>query len=60
MLYIASIIGMVLVASVLFLGLRNMAIGGSPSRSQNLMRLRILFQFTAVVVVMTILYIQTS
>ncbi len=59
MLYIASIIGMALVASVLFLGLRNMAIGGSPSRSQNLMRLRILFQFTAVVVVMTILYLQT-
>ena len=59
MLYIASIIGMLLVASVLFFGLRNMAIGGSPSRSQNLMRLRILVQFAAVVVVMAILYIQS-
>jgi hypothetical protein len=42
---------------VLALGLWNMMRGGSASRSQNLMRLRILFQFIAVVLVMTALYI---
>lgn len=45
------------VAIVLALGLWNMLRGGSPNRSQNLMRLRILFQFIAVVVVMAALYI---
>lgn len=45
------------VAVVLALGLWNMARGGSSSRSQNLMRMRILFQFIALVVVMTALYI---
>ncbi|GIL01469.1 MAG: hypothetical protein BroJett030_13680 [Alphaproteobacteria bacterium] len=44
---------------VLALGLWNMLRGGSASRSQNLMRLRVLFQFIAVVVVMTALYIAT-
>lgn len=42
---------------VLVLGLRNLKIGGSPSRSQNLMRLRILLQAIAVVLVVTALYI---
>jgi len=45
------------VAIVLGLGLWNLMRGGSSSRSQNLMRLRILFQFIAVVLVMTALYI---
>ena len=45
------------VAIVLALGLWNMMRGGSSSRSQNLMRMRILFQFIAVVVVMPALYI---
>jgi len=40
------------VAIVLFLGLVYMMRGGSPSRSQNLMRLRVLLQFIAIVIVM--------
>jgi hypothetical protein len=40
------------VAIVLLLGLINMMRGGSPSRSQNLMRLRVLLQFIAIVIVM--------
>ena len=40
------------VAIVLLLGLINMMRGGSPSRSQNLMRLRVLLQFIAVVLIM--------
>jgi hypothetical protein len=60
MLYIVSIIGMIAVAVVLMLGLTNMARGGTPSRSQKLMRLRILFQFIAVIVVMAALYASTK
>lgn len=44
------------VAIVLILGLWNMVRAGSPSRSQNLMRLRILFQAIAIVVIMTTIY----
>ncbi len=40
------------VALVLLLGLANMLRGGSPSTSQKLMRLRVLLQFVAVVVIM--------
>ena len=40
------------VALVLLLGLINMMRGGSPNRSQELMRLRVLLQFVAIVVVM--------
>ena len=40
------------VAIVLLLGLINMMRGGSPNRSQQLMRLRILLQFVAVVITM--------
>jgi hypothetical protein len=40
------------VAVVLFLGLINMMRGGSPNRSQNLMRWRVLLQFVAIVVTM--------
>jgi uncharacterized membrane protein len=40
------------VAIVLLLGLINMMRGGSPSRSQNLMRLRVLLQFVAIIIVM--------
>jgi Hypoxia induced protein conserved region len=40
------------VALVLFLGLLNMMRGGSPNRSQKLMRLRVLLQFVAVVITM--------
>jgi hypothetical protein len=40
------------VAIVLVLGLGNMMRGGSPNTSQRLMRLRVLLQFVAVVVIM--------
>jgi hypothetical protein len=40
------------VALVLIFGLVNMMRGGSPDTSQKLMRLRVLLQFVAVVVIM--------
>jgi hypothetical protein len=40
------------VAVVLVFGLVNMMRGGSPDTSQRLMRLRVLLQFVAVVVIM--------
>jgi hypothetical protein len=40
------------VAVVLVLGLANMARGGSPHKSQKLMRLRVLLQFIAIIVIM--------
>jgi hypothetical protein len=39
------------VALVLVLGLVNMMRGGSPNTSQKLMRLRVLLQFVAIVVI---------
>lgn len=42
----------VAVAIVLVLGLVNMMRGGSPNRSQKLMRLRVLLQFVAIIVIM--------
>ncbi|HET7257019.1 MAG TPA: twin transmembrane helix small protein [Xanthobacteraceae bacterium] len=40
------------VAVVLVLGLANMMRGGSPHKSQKLMRLRVLLQFIAIIVIM--------
>jgi hypothetical protein len=40
------------VALVLLMGLVNMMRGGSPDRSQKLMRLRVLLQFVAIVIIM--------
>jgi hypothetical protein len=40
------------VAVVLLLGLTNMMRGGSPHKSQKLMRLRVLLQFIAIIVIM--------
>jgi hypothetical protein len=40
------------VAAVLVLGLLNMMRGGSPNTSQKLMRMRVLLQFVAIVVIM--------
>lgn len=40
------------VAIVLVLGLWNMMRGGSPNTSQRLMRLRVLLQFVAIVIIM--------
>ena len=45
------------VAIVLLLGLVNMMRGGSPNRSQKLMRLRVLLQFVAIVVIMATVWL---
>jgi hypothetical protein len=44
------------VALVLLMGLINMMRGGSPNRSQNLMRLRVLLQFIAIVITMLVVW----
>ena len=44
------------VALVLLLGLVNMMRGGSPNTSQRLMRLRVLFQFIAIVIAMAAIW----
>jgi hypothetical protein len=44
------------VAIVLLLGLWNMMRGGSPNTSQKLMRLRVLLQFIAVIVIMATIW----
>jgi hypothetical protein len=44
------------VAVVLLLGLFNMLRGGSPNRSQNLMRLRVLLQFIAIIIIMGVIW----
>jgi Hypoxia induced protein conserved region len=44
------------VAVVLVLGLVNMMRGGSPNRSQKLMRLRVLLQFVAIIVIMATIW----
>jgi hypothetical protein len=44
------------VALVLLLGLVNMLRGGSPNTSQKLMRLRVLLQFVAIVIIMAALW----
>ena len=45
------------VAFVLLLGLINMMRGGSPNTSQKLMRMRVLLQFVAIVVIMATIWI---
>jgi hypothetical protein len=48
------------VTAVLLMGLTNMMRGGSPTLSQNLMRMRIILQFIAIVMAMaTILVMGT-
>jgi len=47
----------VAVAIVLLLGLINMMRGGSPNRSQKLMRLRVLLQFVAIIVIMATIWV---
>ncbi|AWM88464.1 twin transmembrane helix small protein [Microvirga sp. 17 mud 1-3] len=44
------------VAFVLLLGLVNMLRGGSANRSQHLMRMRVLLQFLAIVIIMGIIW----
>jgi hypoxia induced protein len=45
------------VALVLLLGLWNMMRGGSPSRSQALMRWRVMLQFLAIIIIMATLWL---
>jgi hypothetical protein len=45
------------VAVVLVLGLVNMMRGGSPNTSQKLMRLRVLLQFIAIIIVMAAIWL---
>lgn len=49
-------IALAAVAVVLLLGLWNMVRGGSPRRSQMLMRWRVGLQFVAIVIIMAALY----
>jgi hypothetical protein len=48
------------VALVLLLGLANMMRGGSGNTSQKLMRLRVLLQFIAIIVIMATLWIMSK
>ena len=48
-------VGVVLL--ILVAGLWNMMRGGSPSRSQNLMRARVIAQFAAIIVAMAALWL---
>jgi len=45
------------VALVLFAGLWNMVKGGSPNRSQTLMRWRVILQFVAIVIIMATIWL---
>ena len=49
-------IAVVAVAFVLLLGLINMLRGGSPNRSQHLMRIRVLLQFLAIILIMGVIW----
>jgi len=44
------------VAFVLLLGLINMLRGGSATRSQHLMRMRVLLQFLAIIIIMGVIW----
>jgi Hypoxia induced protein conserved region len=48
------------VAIVLLLGLINMLRGGSPNTSQKLMRLRVVLQFVAIVVIMITIWVMSK
>ena len=54
---ITDLLTMVVLAVVLVLGLINMMRGGSPNTSQRLMRLRVLLQFVAIIVIMATIWI---
>ena len=55
--HVAVPIAIAAVAVVLVLGLLNMMRAGSPSRSQKLMRLRVLLQFVAIIVIMATIWL---
>jgi len=47
------------VAIVLLLGLANMLRGTSPNTSQKLMRLRVLLQFVAIIIIMAAIWVKS-
>ncbi|WP_414472097.1 twin transmembrane helix small protein [Microvirga sp. M2] len=49
-------IAVLAVAFVLLLGLINMLRGGSANRSQHLMRMRVLLQFLAIIIIMGVIW----
>jgi hypothetical protein len=49
-------IALVAVAAVLLFGLWNMMRAGSPNLSQSLMRMRVLLQFIAIIIVMVTIW----
>ena len=55
-----SLVGLalLLVFAVLVFGLVNMMRGGSPSRSQQLMRMRVGLQFVAILAIVVALYLR--
>jgi hypothetical protein len=55
--HVAVPLAIIAVAIVLVFGLVNMMRGGSPHISQKLMRLRVLLQFIAIVVIMATIWI---
>jgi len=56
MIYV-TYIAVAAVICVLFAGLWNMMRGGSPNRSQKLMRWRVMLQFVAIIVLMGALWL---
>ena len=58
--HIAVPIAIGAVALVLVLGLVNMMRGGSGNTSQKLMRLRVLLQFIAIIIIMATLWIMSK
>jgi hypothetical protein len=50
-------IAIIAVAIVLVFGLANLMRGGSPQTSQKLMRLRVLLQFVALIVIMLTIWV---
>jgi hypothetical protein len=48
------------VGIVLILGLANMLRAGAPSRSQSLMRLRVMLQFVAIIVIMGVIWFKSG
>lgn len=56
-LHIVTYVALAAVLVVLILGIINMMRGTSPSRSQTLMRWRVILQFVALVVMMSALYL---
>lgn len=55
--YYLTLIAALAVLVVLFIGLWNMARGGSPNLSQKLMRLRVLLQLFAIIAIAVFVYL---